>query len=119
MSVQHFVLTAGEDRTLALTAKDRDAAIFNLTGATITFDLIDAETDQRCFATKSGTITSATEGTYTVTLTDTDTRDMRGLYRYIAKATISGATTAIGKGRIRVESDGERHISDYGQWRQY
>lgn len=99
---QHFTLTAGEDRTLPLVARDGEGAILDLTGATLAFRL---STDPGCTAvvSKSGSIVSAALGTYTVALTDGDTSGLAaGDYTYQVMATISGTSTLVTEGRIRV-----------------
>ena len=103
-NVQHFALTAGEDRTLSLVARDAANAILNLTSATLTFRLsaVQGQTNE---ISKTGSIVSAAAGTYTVTLTDGDTDDLdEGDYVYQVTATISGTTTLCTKGKIRVEA---------------
>lgn len=114
MNVEHFVITSGEDRTLNLTAKDRDQAVFDLTGAALKFYLIDFRTNRRVLD-KDGTITAAASGTWSVSLTDADTDDLDGRYRWQGFATISGDTTAIGRGNVNIRDDGLTTLTDYGR----
>ncbi len=113
-NVQHFTVTAGEDRTLNLTALDRDRAVFDLTGASLKFHLIDEDTDRRVLE-KDGTIDTAASGTWNVTLTDSDTEKRQGRFRYLGYATISGTTTLVNEGKIPIRSGGLRILTDYGR----
>lgn len=117
---QYFNITQGEDRTLSLVATDPSDSDdqtndpFDLTGATIEVIIIDTRDGVQA-VTKTGTIVTAASGDYTISLTDSDTDGWNGRYRYIAKATVSGTTTIIGKGRIQVDSDGITALADYGR----
>lgn len=97
---KRFVLYAGTDRTLSLVARDDDGAILNLTGATLAFRLARNAGDS-ALVSSSGSITSASSGTYTVALTDSQTDDLDGDYFYSVLASISGTDTMCTEGVIR------------------
>lgn len=103
MHFQHFVITAGEDRTLSMTARNPTThAVVDLTGATITWRL-SANRGDGADIEKTGSIVSAGSGTFTVALTDSDTDDLEeGLYWHQAIITVSGTTTVGVQGRVRV-----------------
>lgn len=101
MNLKHFALTAGEDRTLSLTATNVSGAVLNLTGATLTFKLARHLSDASVLD-KTPSIVSAAAGTMTVSLTDSDTDDLSRSYVYQVTATISGTTTVTNRGTIKV-----------------
>ena len=96
-----FTMYAGEDRTLSLVARDADGDILNLTGATLVFRLT-RNPGESATVSKSGSIVSASAGTFTVALTDTDVDGLSGDYVYQVRATISGTDTLCAEGVIRV-----------------
>lgn len=101
---QNFTLTMGEDRTLSMTARDSTGAVLNLTGATITFRM--GRVGEASLLTKTGSITTAASGTFTVALTDSDadpTLYRARNYTYQVLITISGTTTVGVSGKIRFE----------------
>lgn len=102
---QNFNLTMGEDVTLSMTARDKTGAVINLTGATITWRM-GQRLGTSASLTKTGSIVSAAAGTFTVSLTDSDTD--ANLYRarnYLHQAIveISGTTTVAVQGKIRFD----------------
>lgn len=97
---KRFVLFAGTDRTLSLVARDDDGAILNLTSATLAFRLA-RNAGETALVSASGSVVSASAGTYTVALTDTQTDGLEGDYYYSVKATISGTDTMCSEGVIR------------------
>lgn len=97
---KRFVLYAGTDRTLSLVARGDDGAILNLTSATLAFRLTRNAGDT-AIVSKSGSVVSASAGTYTVSLTDADTDGLSGDYYYNVKASISGTDTMCTEGVIR------------------
>ena len=100
--VQNFTMTAGEDRTLSLTARDYSNAIQSLTVATLAFRLSLNAGDGSLVA-KTGSTVSAAAGTYTVSLDAADTNDLYGDYPYQTLATIAGDVSLVSKGIIRVQ----------------
>jgi hypothetical protein len=75
---------AETDIVLTITAQDQDAAAINLSGATVTWYLKRKVSDA-ALITKTGSITGAASGIFTVTLTDTDTAGLDGTYLHEAK----------------------------------
>ena len=101
-NLQNFTLTAGEDVTLTMTARSATGAILDLTGATISWRMVYVRSLQ-IVLTKTGSVVSASAGTFSVLLTDDDTDGlMDGHYTYDAFVTISGTTTNAAQGTILV-----------------
>ena len=110
-NLQNFTLTAGEDRTFTMTARDSTGAILDLTGATISWRLVFVRSNQITL-TKTGSIVSASVGTFSVSLTDDDTDNLTdGHYTYDAFVTISTTTTNAAQGTIVVS--GQRVLQAY------
>lgn len=112
---QNFVLNAGEDRTLTLTARDASGAILNLTGATIQWDVA-RRPDGGSLLTKTGAIVSASAGTYSVTLAHGDINNLAGDYWHQTKVTIAGAVTVANQGSIRFENLIGQSTVDWDIW---
>ena len=102
-TTKHFEIYAGEDRTLSLVARDANVDILNLTGATLAFRMTKTPGDSATVSA-SGSITSASVGTFTVALTDSQTDVDAGDYTYHVLATISGTDTLCSLGKIRVKA---------------
>ena len=102
MHIQHFTLTAGEDRTLSLTGTSSSGAALDITSATMTWRLSKAlGTD--ALVTKTPVVVSGPAGTYTVSLYDSDTTDLAsGKYTYQTMATVGTTTTECSRGNIQV-----------------
>lgn len=100
-NVQTIELNSGADRTLSLVARGDANAFYELTGATIAWYAADRESST-AFVTKTGTSAGDGAGGYTVAITDGDFANREGVYRWHATATISGATTVIGRGPLIV-----------------
>jgi len=103
---EHFEVFAGEDRTLVLNARDATNAVQNLSGLTIAWKVgrIPQDPDMKTAAfSKTGTISSAAAGTFTVTIAATDTLDYQGEYLH------QGVTTD-GSGNIKVVTQGRLKI---------
>ena len=98
---KHFEIYAGEDRTLSLVARDANGDILSLTGATLAFRMSKNAGDGATVSA-SGSIVSASGGTYTVALTDSQTDDLEGDYYFSVLASISGTDTMCSEGVIRV-----------------
>lgn len=89
---QSIRLTAGEDRTITLTATNPDGSAMDLTGASINWTLARLKGNAPSLV-KSGTILSAAAGTFTISITADDTRLLRAAtYFHQALITISGST---------------------------
>ena len=110
-NLQNFTLTAGEDRTLSMTARDSTGAVLDLTGASISWRMVFVRSQQIAL-TKTGSVVSASAGTFSVSLTDTDTDGLvDGHYTYDAFVTISTTTTNAAQGTIVVS--GQRVLQAY------
>ena len=101
----------GEDRTLALQARDNSNNPTNLTGKTVTWSVSFPPYDPRisqALITKTGTVTSASTGGYTVTVTPGETACLTaGNYTHQAFTTdTTGAISYVTVGPFRVR----RHI---------
>lgn len=101
MHIQNFNLTAGEDRTLTMRATTQAGAVLNLTGATILWRLSQSQGGSAVLE-ESGSIVSASAGTFSVTLSDDETSSLSGSYIHQALVTISGTTTVATQGRVFV-----------------
>lgn len=102
MNVLPVDLWAGEDRTLTLAARDSANAPVNLTNKTLTFRVARPLSSVGVIE-KTGSIVSASAGTFSVAIDETDTQNMAGDYRYTVTATESGgATTVVCVGTFRV-----------------
>ena len=101
MNLQNLTLTAGEDRTLNLTARNQAGVILNLTGATIVWRLSQVQGGAAVLE-EAGAIVSATLGTYTVTLSDDETTTLSGPYIHQGIVTIAGITTLATQGQVNV-----------------
>lgn len=102
MNVQHIDLWSGENRTETLTARDSGNAVASLTSKTVTWRATGRDSDV-AMLTKTGSVVSASAGTFTVAITPTDTQDMAGEYRHQAFTTDgSGNIVCVVSGRLRV-----------------
>ena len=101
MHIQNFNLTAGEDRTLTMRATTQAGAVLNLTGATISWRLSPSQGGNAVLE-ETGSIVSASAGTFSVTLSDDETEGLGGSYYHQALVTISGTTTVATAGRVMV-----------------
>lgn len=97
---------AGETRTLTFHGRDASNNVVSLTGKTVEFYIgrpplhPDYPT---AIITKTGTVTVAASGTFTITLSADDTTNMHGDYEFQARATTAGGAIAvIARGRFRV-----------------
>lgn len=108
-NVVHIDLYSGEDRTVTLAARDSSNAVVDLTSKTVTVYVGMRPNDptvQTAVFTKSGTIVSASAGTYSIDIDADDTADLEGDYRYQAKTTdASGNVAVVTTGRFRVRRD--------------
>jgi hypothetical protein len=102
MNVLPVDIWAGEDRTLTLAARDSANAPVNLTNKTVTFRVARPLSDVAVFE-KTGSTISASAGTFSVAIADSDTQNMSGDYRYTAYTTDgSGNIAVVCSGRFRV-----------------
>jgi hypothetical protein len=102
MNIQHREISRGENRTLALAARDGANAVANLTSKTVTYRVAERGCTTPIFS-KTGSVVSASAGTFTVAITPTDTADMAGDYDHQAITTDgSGNVEVVVAGRLRV-----------------
>lgn len=106
MNTQHLEVFAGEDRTMTLYARDADNAPASLTGKTISWRVgrgpRNIETSWPIF-TKTGSTISASAGTFSVTVTPSDTQYLSGDYQHQAVTTDgSGNVAVVTVGQLRV-----------------
>ena len=104
MNRQHVDITAGEDRTVTFTARSPTQALVNLTGGTIVWRVGRRYDCDDNVIQKTGTIVSASGGTFSVALDAADTDDLSGDFRHIGLVTISGDVQAVVSGRFRVRN---------------
>lgn len=107
MNVQHLEVFAAEDRTSTLYARDASNAAVSLTGKTVSWSVgrspRNLDSTWPIF-TKAGTVTDAANGVFTVPVTPSDTRYLRGDYEHQAETTVtaSGLKAIVTIGRFRV-----------------
>lgn len=103
MNLTNFRVTAGEDRTLSFTARDAAGAVLVITDGTLLFELLTQRGGVKIFE-KAGSIVSGASGTYTVTLTDSETENWASGNRWFRVfATVSGTKTKCNEGRVLVD----------------
>lgn len=107
-NVQHFDVFASENRTLTLYARDSGNEVVNLSGKTIQWVVGRRPRNIECtdaVITKSGTITDAAAGAFTVPVTPTDTQYLLGDYLHQAETTDgSGLKAVVTVGRFGVHA---------------
>jgi hypothetical protein len=101
-SRHHFRISAGEDRTLSLTARGAGGAILDLTTYSISWSMAHTKGGAPVLQ-KTGTVVSAVAGTFTISLTDSDTNLLKaGTYFHQALATAGATTLNVAEGNIQV-----------------
>ena len=93
---------AGETATFSLVAQTAAHGVRPLTGASVSFRISDPSDRNAAVFTVAGVVTSEASGAYSVTLTPTQTEDLRGDYEFIAYATVGSTVYGIGRGTLRV-----------------
>lgn len=100
-NIQNFAVTDGEDQTLTMTARDQSATVIDLTSASISWKVMGKSGGT--VLTKTGTVLSASAGTFTIALSDADTSALKdGNYAHEAIVTVSSTSTKAVSGRLRV-----------------
>ena len=95
-----YYVFAGEDRTLTFTVVDEDSAAVDITGWTLSMDIGDGT------VTNAGSISDATAGILTVTLSAANTTTLSGTkLQYRLRRTDSGSNTVLAHGVIKVLSN--------------
>lgn len=107
MNIENVTMFAGEDRMLTFHGRDSSNNPVSLTGKTVTwylgYDPLYRAQPTSLF-TKTGVVTVAASGTFTVELDAADTVNMAGDYEHMAKATSgAGDVAIIVAGRFRVQ----------------
>lgn len=93
---------AGETATFSLTARLLTHSLRTLSGMTVSFRVIDPDHRSVSKLTVAGSITDASAGTYSVTLTASQTEGLVGDYDWISYATSGSTIYGIGQGKLRV-----------------
>jgi len=105
MNVQNFDIHSGENRTLSMAARDSANAVASLTSKTVTWRVSELDGVHPIFS-KTGSVVSASAGTFTVAITPTDTADLAGDYKHQAITTDgSGNIAVVVTGRLRIRPD--------------
>lgn len=105
MNVQHRDIFSGENRTLSFAARDGDNAAADLTSKTVTYRVSERGSPHPLFS-KTGSVVSASAGTFTVAITPSDTADLAGDYDHQAITTDGSSNIAVVVvGRLRIRSD--------------
>lgn len=102
MNEMHFDLLGGEDATLAMAGRTFLQEPFDLTGAAISFRM--QKSSRGGVIEKSGTITDAAGGTFSVPIAATDTETLDGLFPYQVTALVGGLKSAVCAGFIRIRT---------------
>lgn len=103
MNVQNREINAGENRTLSFAARDGSNAVASLTSKTVTWRVAERGATVPIFS-KTGSVVSASAGTFTVAITPSDTTDLEGDYDHQAITTDgSGNIAVVVVGRLRVQ----------------
>lgn len=96
----------GEDRVLTLNARDSLNAVVSLTGKTVVTYIGKGPwhpTSARPVLTKTGTVTNAASGIFTITIAAADTQYRSGDYEHVSKTTdSSGNVASVCTGRFRI-----------------
>lgn len=114
-NIYNFEMTAGETRTLAMIARDNAGAIINLSGATIEWNMARTPSGGSQL-TKSGSIVSAADGSFSVALVAAETDSFSGDYWHQAKVTIAGAVNIAAQGKIRFNNLIGQACVDWDLW---
>jgi len=102
-NVQNFDIVAGETCTLTMYARDRNNAVQSLSGLTVQWRVGTPPwdpTSDRPVLTKTGSIVSASAGSFTVSLTYDDTYNIQGDFLHQA-VTSSGLVVVSGRLHVR------------------
>lgn len=97
----------GEDRVLTINARDSSNAAVSLTGKTVATYIGKSPwhpDSSRPALTKTGTVTDAANGIFTITIAAADTKYRSGDYEHVSKTTdSSGNIAAVCTGRFRIQ----------------
>lgn len=105
MNIQHIDVSAGEDRTQTLYARDSANLPLDLTGKTVAVYVGRSpwhpDSTQVLF-TMTGTATDAAGGAFTIPILASDTKYRGGDYQYVARVTTGSSIATVCTGRFRV-----------------
>lgn len=102
MNIQNREIFRGENRTLSFAARDGSNAVASLTSKTVTWRVSEIGSDTPLFS-KTGSVVSASAGTFTVAITPTDTDNLEGDYTHQAITTDASSNIAVVvAGRLRI-----------------
>lgn len=103
MNIQPLDMVAGETRTFSLAARDASNAVKSLSGLTVSWRVgrgpYDPNSDYPVI-TKTGSVVSASAGTFTVSVTASDTEGLQGDFLHQA-VTSDGLVVVEGRLHIR------------------
>lgn len=102
MQLTNLEVVAGEEKTFTLQALTSTHAVKDLTGATLSFRLQSQFRDGQSAGEWVGSIVDAAAGTWSVTLSESDTSRLSGDFQFVGYATIASVDTAVTRGRLRV-----------------
>lgn len=95
---QDFALVASDDVDVQVTVRDRNHALLNITGGTITFKVAGLT-----LTVGNGvTVTNPTAGEFVAALTSANTATLDGMYRYSATLVLNGKTRCVARGTMAV-----------------
>jgi len=101
-----FEMYAGDDKTLIVTVKDRNGDAVVITSATIKWQASRSQGKASVISktTSSGiTISDGPNGVFEITIDDTDTEDLKGLYYHEAEVTFAdGSISTVMAGTMRI-----------------
>jgi hypothetical protein len=105
---EDFEVWGGEDRTLTLHARDSSNAVYDLTGKTVTW--LAGFPPNRPYLrwsaiSKTGTVTDAANGVFTVALSAADTEDLYGNYVFQASASDGTNSVVVSVGRLKIRKE--------------
>lgn len=106
-AIINLYMTAAEDRTFTLSARDYDNAALSLSAASISWRVGQSPYNPTIgwpTFTKTGTVTDAANGEFTVSVTAADTQWLDGDYRHQAWVTIAGLSYLVTEGRLRIRN---------------
>lgn len=104
-NLQHIEMFAGDTRTFTLAGRGATNAPANLAGRAVAWYVGRSPfrpDDGTPIITKTGSVVSAPDGTFTVSLALEDTRDLNGDFEHMALAFINDAQNVITRGRFRI-----------------
>ena len=96
----------GDSLTIDGVVRNQDGDVVNITGGTILFSVKKNQTDTDYVITKSASITSPTEGKFTIILSPSDLNKTPGTYFYDIELRLNEATIhTISKGFFTILTD--------------